>query len=80
MNYLLYNISILMLLFGIILITSYITKATNKQENTCSNKKDYTEPNIDDAFNMRPSQIYNVMFNSPSLWQGYQTIDVKKAR
>ena len=76
MNHILYNISIMMLLIGIILLTSYITKAYNKsniQPTKCNLYNNVKEPSVDDVYKMRPSNIYKVMFNEPSIWQGYQS-------
>lgn len=75
MNHILYNISIIMLLVGIILITSYITKVYNKPLSTC-NVNNYQDENItvDEVYKLRPSKIYKTMFNEPSIWQGYESL------
>ncbi len=77
MNHILYNIAVMMLLIGIILLTSYVTKAYNKpinnQNTKCSLDSNEKEPTVDEVYKMRPSNIYKVMFNEPSIWQGYQT-------
>ncbi len=71
MNHLLYNFSVIMLLVGIIILTSYITKVYNKNiNNSCNNNK----INDDYVYDQRPSNIYNVMFNEPDIWQGFQII------
>ena len=70
-----------MLLIGIIMLTYYLTKAYNNNNKICSNNNHDTKeihPSIDQVYNMRPSKIFNVMFNEPSIWQGYQTIDSKE--
>ena len=74
MNPLLYNIAIVMLLLGIILMTSYLTKAYDmpKQINPVEQPKQINP--IEEAYNARPSQIFDAMFSKPSLWQGYETI------
>ena len=77
MNHILYNIAVMMLLIGIILLTSYVTKAYNKpinnQTTKCSLDSNEKEPSVDEVYKMRPSNIYKVMFNEPSIWQGYQS-------
>lgn len=79
MNHLLYNISVLMLLIGLISLTYYLAKAYNKNE--CSTQKIIEkEPNIDETYNMRPSQIFDAMFTKPSIWQGYESIPVIKSK
>ena len=71
MNHLLYNFSVIMLLVGIIMLTSYITKVYNKNiNNSCNNNN----TNDDYVYDQRPSNIYNVMFNEPDVWQGFQII------
>lgn len=74
MNHLLYNFSIIMILLGIIMLTSYITKAYNKNNNNCNLKQDEEQYDIKKVYDQRPSNIYNVMFNEPSIWNGYETI------
>jgi hypothetical protein len=77
MNHILYNISIIMLLLGIILLTYYLTKANNKPDNSfCLKEANITNTQVEDAYKMRPSEIFHVMFNNPSLWQGYETVKV----
>jgi hypothetical protein len=80
MNHLLYNISIVMLLIGILMLTYYLTKAYNNQSNinnTDINDDTENTPSLDEIYNMRPSKTFKVMFNEPSIWQGYETIDNK---
>ena len=79
MNHILYNISILILGFGIILMTVYITKATNKQfKNNQNNQNRQYQTGIaetGDIYDSRPSKTYSKMFSQPSLWLGYQEFD-----
>jgi hypothetical protein len=67
-----------MLLLGIILMTSYLTKAYDNNTTTQVVQNDVnthdTTSSIDQAYTMRPSQVFDTMFNQPSLWQGYQTV------
>jgi hypothetical protein len=78
MNHLLYNIAIVMLLIGTIILTSYITKAYHKpkcpKQNIIKQKTDI----LDDQFDARPTQIFDAMFTKPSLWQGYETLQILK--
>ena len=79
MNHLLYNISLIMLLVGILMLTYYLTKVYNNDNQLKITNDIYKqESSLDDVYDMRPSQIYKVMFNEPSIWQGYETIDNKK--
>ena len=68
-----------MLLVGIIIITSYITKAYNKpiSTSTCNNTNTNNQGEnitIDEVYKLRPSKIYKTMFNEPSIWQGYESL------
>jgi cytochrome b561 len=75
MNHLLYNIAIVMLLLGIILMTSYLTKAYDMPSQNIPKTKspDQSNNTIEEAYNSRPSQIFDAMFSKPSLWQGYES-------
>lgn len=77
MNHLLYNISITMLLVGIIMLTHYLTKVYNTTNINLDNNMNEQPLTLDDVYDMRPSQTFKVMFNEPSIWQGYETIDNK---
>ena len=74
MNHFLYNIAIFMLLAGIIMLTSYITKAYNKTAPSCQIKNTTDTNKLTDIYNLRPSNIYGGMFNEPSIWQGYENL------
>jgi len=77
MNHLLYNISVLMLFSGLIILTYYLSKAYN-QKTVCPRAiRDDKESTIDETYNMRPTQIFNKMFSDPDIWQGYESISVK---
>lgn len=79
MNHLLYNMSVLMILVGLISLTYYLAKAYNKTE--CPKQKPIEkEPSIEETYTMRPSQIFDTMFTKPSIWQGYESIPVIKSR
>lgn len=81
MNHTLYNISVFMLLFGLISLTYYLAKAYNKP--SCpENKIKYKNQNnnIDSQFNMKPTKIFDKMFNKPDIWQGYESIPIIKSR
>ncbi len=62
------------------MLTYYLTKAYNNQS-TINNSNITNNTNmtssLDDIYNMRPSKTFKVMFNEPSIWQGYETIDNK---
>lgn len=76
MNHFLYNISVIMLLSGILILTYYLSKAYN-QPTSCP-RQIHAEPEItiDEAYTMRPTQIFDTMFTKPSIWQGYESVSV----
>jgi hypothetical protein len=84
MNHILYNISILILGFGIILMTVYITKATTKNNqiinlNGLSNRRHQSGiTETGEIYDSRPSKTYSKMFSQPSLWLGYQEFDANE--
>lgn len=82
MNHILYNLSLLILMVGIILLTVYVTKASGNgfkttQEILLSNEnapnKNLTQS--DSVYDFRPSKLYNGMFSQPSVWFGYSDFD-----
>lgn len=84
MNHILYNISLIILGLGIILLTVYITKASSngfkttdvilmeQQELEMRRRGIKPEGNIYDS---RPSKVYKKMFSDPSNWFGYADFD-----
>lgn len=71
MNHILYNISIIILFFGIILMVIYITKATHIPPlKPTGIRRKYNNDIYDD----NPSQIFKPMFNQPSTWSGYESV------
>lgn len=82
MNHILYNISLIVLIIGIILMTVYITKVSSfkylTQEEILMMKYNQKLKNvydIGDIYQYKVTNEYNKMFNQPSLWFGYQYFD-----
>ncbi len=75
MNHIIHNISIVLIFFGIILLTHNLTKSymnTNypvQQDDTVVNQNTINQD--------RPSKIFNKMFNLPDVWMGYADFDTK---
>jgi hypothetical protein len=67
-------------MLGIFLFLYYILFSFNNQNNcNCDKNDDKNEKhdkNINDAYNMQPSEIFNSMFTKPSVWQGYDAANV----
>ena len=81
MDHILYNIAILILIGGIIMLTVYITKASNNNFLTYQKQKMlensfqrrvYPTQNI---YNYKISNEYKKMFSEQSTWLGYQYFD-----
>lgn len=79
MNHLLYNISVVMLLVGLMMITWYSAKTSTTF--TCPKQQIYEESNqIEKSLTMRPTQVFSKMFMEPDIWQGYESVPVIKSR
>jgi hypothetical protein len=80
MNHILYNISLIILFIGIIMMTVYITKAsdfnymTNAQKILMNQNLIKTKP-VENIYDYRVSKAYENMFLQPSIWLGYQEFD-----
>ena len=66
-----------MLLVGILMLTYYLTKVYNTTPINLDANMINQPITLDEVYDMRPSQTFKVMFNDPSIWQGYETIDNK---
>jgi len=76
MNHIIHNISIILIFFGIILLTVNLTKSYNK----CPAYKPggtYVREEAEKLDQERPSKIYDRMFNRPDVWMGYADFDTK---
>lgn len=83
MNHILYNISLLILVVGIILMTVYITKASNNGFQTSDkqilNKRlKLTDKPYQSIYDYKVNKEYQKMFSQPSIWMGYQDYDPKE--
>ena len=87
MNHILYNISLIILVCGIILITIYITKASTNNFKTTNQvllenqeylkNKQNSANNGETIYDLKPSNIYSKMFSNPSIWFGYNEFNEK---
>ena len=83
MNHILYNISLIILSFGIILLTVYITKASSNGFKTSDvilmeqqlERQRRGLTNEENIYDYRPSKVYKKMFSNPSVWLGYSDFD-----
>ena len=78
MNSILYNLAILILGTGIIMITIYITKVNNNgytmyKQNGLRVKNNENE---NDIYNEKSSDIFKKMFSESSILQDYQTFNI----
>ena len=74
MNHIIHNISIILIFFGIILLTINLTKSYNKCPIIINEKQQINQNNI---YQNRPSKMYDKMFSQPELWMGYADFDIK---
>lgn len=68
MNHLLYNFSVIMIIFGIIILTNSLSISSIKY--SCS-KPIETKPISKDI----PSKVFDNMFDDPSIWMGYSDLN-----
>jgi hypothetical protein len=76
MNSILYNISILMLGVGIIMITIYITKVNNNGYTMYKQNGLRIKNNENDIYNEKSSDVFKKMFSESSILQDYQTFNI----
>ena len=75
MNQVIHNISVVLIFFGVILLTYNLTKSYNKctvikqNEMNLDNKQDFNPD--------RPNEVYKKMFRQADLWMGYADFDIK---
>jgi len=76
------SVSVLVLFFGLLILTSYVTKS---YYSNCNNKifkeKKEKKPSTHDSYleydSDRPTKVYKQMFTDSSVWMGYTDSDVK---
>ena len=81
MNHILHNISMILLFFGIILMTVYFTKASNNGFETTEKKNLQNvrrRETYQSIYDYRVTDDYEKMFIQPSMWLGYQDYDPKE--
>jgi len=82
MNHILYNISLIILVIGIILMTVYITKASNNgyltyHKQLLNNRGKTINKQYQSIYDYKVNKEYQKMFSQPSIWMGYQDFDAK---
>jgi hypothetical protein len=82
MNHILYNISLVILFIGIILMTVYITKASNNGYMTyhkqLKNKEKAIVKPYETIYDYNVNKEFQKMFSQPSIWMGYQDYHSKE--
>lgn len=76
MNSILYNLSILILGTGIIMITIYITKVNNNGYIYPAQNGLRIKNNENDIYNDKPSDVFKSMFSQSSIIQDYQEFNI----
>ena len=72
MNHLLYNVSVILIIIGIVILTNSLSYSNKPCK--CNNKKEY-KTTIEKDY---PSKVFDKMFDSPSVWMGYSDTDSKE--
>lgn len=72
MNHLLYNISIIVIILGIILFTYTLAQAQKKCNCKLQKNNIFTAKKIKKDV---PSKVFDKMFKDPSTWMGYSDIE-----
>jgi len=75
MNHIIHNISIILIFFGIIMLTINLTKSYNKCPVIITSQEQKTIQNTDNQD--RPSKFFDKMFNQSDVWMGYADFDTK---
>ena len=70
MNIILYNISVIFLIIGVILMIIYLSKINCD----CN----YVKPPSEDIYDEKVSNTYKKMFKEPSVWTGYNNMDINE--
>ena len=74
MTHIIYNISMILILIGIILLTYNLTKSYYKCPIIVKQNKEINQNIINQD---RPSKIFDKMFTLPDIWMGYADFDTK---
>jgi hypothetical protein len=74
MNHIIHNISVILMFFGIILLTINLTKSYNKCP-VVQQRNQFIDQNTEDQD--RPSKIFTKMFSNSDVWMGYADADTK---
>jgi hypothetical protein len=74
MTNIIYNISMILILIGIILLTYSLTKSYNKCPIIVQQKQELNQNTLNQD---RPSKIFDKMFSLPDIWMGYADFDTK---
>jgi len=74
MNNIIHNISVLLILFGIILLTYNLTKSYSKCNIVRQNEMTDGQQLLNQE---RPSEIYQSMFRQNDVWMGYADFNAR---
>jgi uncharacterized membrane protein len=74
MTNIIYNISMILILIGIILLTHSLTKSYYKCPIIVQQNQELNQNTLNQD---RPSKIFDKMFSLPDIWMGYADFDTK---
>ena len=74
MNHIIHNISVILILFGVILLTYNLTKSYNKCKIVRQNEMVDRRQKLNQE---RPGEIYQKMFRQNDVWMGYADFNAR---
>ena len=77
MNNLIHNVSIIFLIMGIMLMVHYVSRIDHKCKPSTKLKYIPREYDLNQDLMPRPSKTFNKMFESPTVWMGYDNAESK---
>ena len=76
------SVSVLILFFGILLMTDYVTRSYSMNESNFIKTK--RKPTMNEIYSKyeseKPSKVFGKMFTESSVWMGYTDNDVKDSK
>lgn len=76
------SVSVLILFFGIIIMTVYVTRSYSMNESNFIKAK--RKPTINEIYSKyeskKPSKVFGKMFTDSTVWMGYSDKDVKDSK
>ena len=78
MNHLIYNISVIIIIIGTILVTVYVTRATSNSYINQPKRLGMENEGLRHKYDIYENKInttYKKLFNDPEIWSSYKSFD-----